>query len=82
MKKYLIVSVISVLSLGSFIVSCSKDKDDDDKKICTCSVWEDDGSKQTESISLEDAKKEYGVNSCADLEDMLMDEYYDATCKG
>jgi hypothetical protein len=79
MKMYLIVSVISVLSLGLFIVSCSKDDDD---KTCTCTVWEEDGSKQTDSISLEDAKKDYGVNSCAALEDMLMDEFYDATCKG
>lgn len=62
MKKYLIVSVISVLSLGSFIVSCSKD--DDDKKKCTCT--ESDGYKYSATREIDPAS--FNATSCADLE--------------
>ena len=74
MKKYLLVGVISILSLGAFLASCSKD-DDDNKKMCTCTESDGDGYSATKSVD----PATFSVSSCAELQSKLndfVDDFY------
>jgi len=63
-KKFFLVGIIATMSLGAFLVSCSKDDDKKDNfKGCTCTQVDYDGWRGTFPVSASEAK-EYGLTDC------------------
>ena len=60
-KKFMLVSLIAVIGLGTFLLSCSKD--DDTFRGCTCTEIWDDGSRNTFTVSAAEAQQ-YGATNC------------------
>ena len=61
-KKFFLVGVIALFSLGAFIVSCSKD--DPVSKSCTCTEYADGYAYNTRTLDPES----WGAKNCSDLQ--------------
>jgi len=77
MKKIvLLAGCLSILIVGFINVSCAKWNG------CQCTYTYQDGSVDSEKISAEEVKDQYGVKNCSALETKITGHYIKkATCK-
>ena len=69
-KQILLVGLVAAMGLGAFLVSCSKDKDNDG--LCTCTAAYTDGDETDDYDPAEE-----GAENCSELEDIFNDNYGD-----
>ena len=73
-QKMFIYTACAAMLLGAASVISSCSKDDDEWKGCNCTVTYYDGSKETQSIPVEEIKKEdESLNSCNDVAAYIRD---------